>query len=615
MQPAHSGDDGSSSANLKKWGPIVGIVLVVGAVVGLVVATGGDDDDTTDTTATDTSATETTATDVEPEATDPDGEEPEGTEPEATEPDSTEPEATEPEATEPDQPSGDITYPLSFAEAEEQGVAVEWGERCDTELGTVAMKWYFAPGCYAPFEGDNGGATATGVTADSIKVVQYLGPDDDPIISYLTDAIAVDDSNDDAEATLRSMLDMFSSYYEFYGRSIDYETYVSSGIANDEVTARADAVRIAEDFEPFAVLGGPALTNAFADELAARGIVCIGCTPGQPQAWYADRAPYVYGLAIGAAQARDHGREFISKRLIGGNASFAGDEAYQGQPRTFGHVYLSSSPESPALADDFVSGLTADGADVVEVLPYTLDPGSIQQQASQIVAKLKSSAVTTVVIAGDGVAPRDITREATAQEYFPEWVLVAPALSDLTAFGRTYDQSQWANAFGVTHGAVPVTPEESGYFALYRWWTGEEPPAADTIGVLIPNMALLVSGIQQTGPDLTPENMSAALFDGPTTTPGITEPFLSYGERGYWDGVDFSGVDDAALIWWDESAEGPDEIRKDGTGMYVFVDGGTRYLPGEWPAESALFDPAGGITIYEVAPAEETPPDYPSPAG
>ena len=43
MQPAHSGDDGSSSANLKKWGPIVGIVLVVGAVVGLVVATGGTD--------------------------------------------------------------------------------------------------------------------------------------------------------------------------------------------------------------------------------------------------------------------------------------------------------------------------------------------------------------------------------------------------------------------------------------------------------------------------------------------------------------------------------------------------------------------------------------------
>ena len=59
----------------------------------------------------------------------------------------------------------------------------------------------------------------------------------------------------------------------------------------------------------------------------------------------------------------------------------------------------------------------------------------------------------------------------------------------------------------------------------------------------------------------------------------------------------------------------PDEIRKQGTGMYVFVDGGTRFLPGEWPTESALFDPAGGITIYETPPPEETPPEYPSPAG
>ena len=37
------------------------------------------------------------------------------------------------------------------------------------------------------------------------------------------------------------------------------------------------------------VLGGPALTSAFADELSARDVMCIGCTPGQPPEWYADR--------------------------------------------------------------------------------------------------------------------------------------------------------------------------------------------------------------------------------------------------------------------------------------------------------------------------------------
>ena len=38
-------------------------------------------------------------------------------------------------------------------------------------------------------------------------------------------------------------------------------------------------------------------------------------------------------------------------------------------------------------------------------------------------------------------------------------------------------------------------------------------------------------------------------------------------------------------MWWDPAATGPDEIRKDGTGMWTFVDGGQRYLPGEWPTD------------------------------
>ncbi len=478
------------------------------------------------------------------------------------------------------------------------------------------MSDFFAPECYAPFEGDNGGETARGVTADTIKVVLYQGPDDDPIINYLSDAVAVDDTNAQSEQTARDMLEMYDAFYEFYGRTIELETYVSTGLANDEVTARADAVRIAEDFQPFAVLGGPTLTSAFADELAARQVTCLGCTPGQAPEWYAERDPYVWGVGIGARQARAHAREFIAKQLTGGNAVHAGDEAFQGQPRVFGHVYISSSPESPVIADEFVAGLTEDGANVVENLPYELNPATIQGQAAQIIAKLKASGVTTVVLASDGIAPRDFTNEATAQEYFPEWVIVAPALSDLTAFGRTYDQAQWANAFGVTHNiAARVTPEQSGYYALYQWWKGTEPPAKDTIGLLMPNFALFTAVLQATGPNLTAETWRDALFAAEGTTAAISQPFLQWGDSGIWPYTDYSGVDDATIIWWDPAATGPDEIRKDGTGMYAFVDGGKRYLPGEFPTEDKLFDPEGAVTLYESAPPGEEPPEYPSPAG
>ncbi len=595
MQPAQAEGAGSSSSSLKKWGPIAAIGLVVAAIVGLVVVSGGDDDDATPVDTT-TAATEPASTEA----------------PADTTPAETTPEGTEPPA---DGDGGAIVYPLSFSQAEEQGIDVAWDERCDTTTGQLAIQWFFAPECFAPFEGDNGGETSRGVTADTIKVVQYFGPDDDPIINYLSDAVAVDDTNAESEQTARDMLGMFDQFYETYGRKIELETYVSTGLANDEVTARADAVRIAEDFEPFVVLGGPALTNAFADELAAREVMCIGCTPGQPPEWYAERDPYVWGLGISAGQARTHDREFIAKQLIGGNAEHAGDEAFTTQPRKFGHVYISSSPESQVIADEFVAGMTEDGADVAEVLPYTLDPGTIQSQASQIIAKLKASGVTTVVLASDGIAPRDLTNEATAQEYYPEWVIVAPALSDLTAFGRTYDQTQWAHAFGVTHGAAPVTPETAGFYGLYQWFMGKEAPAKDTIGLLMPNYTLLAATLQGTGPDLTPQTWRDALFAAPGTTQAISQPYLTYGDKGYWPEVDYNGVDDATIIWWDPAATGPDEIRKEGTGMYTFVDGGKRYLPGEWPTESKLFDPEGAVTLYAEPPAGEAPPSYPSPAG
>ncbi len=602
MQPAQAEGGDSSSNSLKKWGPIGAIVLVIAAIAGIILVTGGDDDDG------DAAVDTTTAVTEAPEATDA----PDETTPEETTPDGTEPDGTEPDAG----GGGDITYPLSFSEAEEQGIDVAWDERCDTETGNLAIKWFFAPECYAPFEGDNGGATTRGVTADTIKVVQYQGPDDDPIINYLSDAVSVDDTNAESQQTATDMLGMFEQFYEFYGRTIELEFYESTGLANDEVTARADAVRIAEDYEPFVVLGGPALTNAFADELTAREVMCIGCTPGQPPEWYAERDPYVYGLAISAAQSRAHATEFISKQLVGGNADFAGDEAFQGAPRSFGHVWISSSPESPEIAAAFEADLTEAGADIIESLPYTLDPATIQAQASQIIAKLKSSGVSTVILVSDGIAPRDLTNEATAQEYFPEWVIAAPALSDLTAFGRTYDQAQWANAVAIrADSAVPVTPEISGFYGLYEWFMGAEPPAKDTIGLLMPNYTFLAANLQATGPNLTPETFRDALFAGGGTTPALTQPLLTYGDKGIWPGTDYNGVDDATLMWWDAEAVGPDEIRKEGTGMWAFVDGGKRYLPGEWPTENKLFDPEGAVTIYDTPPPEETPPDYPSPAG
>ena len=60
---------------------------------------------------------------------------------------------------------------------------------------------------------------------------------------------------------------------------------------------------------------------------------------------------------------------------------------------------------------------------------------------------------------------------------------------------------------GSPTAAVPVTPEISGYYGLYEWFMGAEPPAKDTIGLLMPNYTFLAANLQATGPNLTPETL------------------------------------------------------------------------------------------------------------
>ncbi len=77
-----------------------------------------------------------------------------------------------------------------------------------------------------------------------------------------------------------------------------------------------------------------------------------------------------------------------------------------------------------------------------------------------------------MIFSGDPVAPGDFTREATAQEYFPEWLLANSPLVDTTAFSRTYDQEQWQHAFGISQLSARTLPEVSGYYSLYQWFSG-----------------------------------------------------------------------------------------------------------------------------------------------
>jgi hypothetical protein len=279
-----------------------------------------------------------------------------------------------------------------------------------------------------------------------------------------------------------------------------------------------------------------------------------------------------------------------------------------------------NTPGSPA-EDDAASfkQLLQDKGASLEQVPYDLsqliaDPSV----ATSVVSKLKAAGVTTVILNSDPIAPKSFTEEATKQNYFPEWIYGGSALVDTNVFGRTYDQKQWAHAFGISSLTARETEELTQKFDLYQWYTGQPAPAQSEEGVIFPQPALFFAGLQAAGPNLTADTFRQGLFFGAPQPRTVTQVGITYGQHGIWpadQGDDYYGIDDFTEIWWDPSAVGNDETHHQGNGLMQFVDGGKRYRLGEWTSDVKAFNPDGAVSLYSELPAAETPKDYPSPAG
>ena len=500
---------------------------------------------------------------------------------------------------------------ISFSQAQEEGLDVTFPDTCDTETGRVAVPYYYAPECFADVA-DNGGETAPGVTADSIKIVVYIAPEQDAVLDFITAAIANDDTNAQVQETYQGYVDLLNATYQTYGRTVELEFLQGSGQSQDEVSARADAVRAVEEMGAFAVWGSPALNDAWSQELAARGVPCIGCF-GLPEP-----DPNIFTTLPSTDQNRLILAEYMLTKLAGNPAEHAGDEALQTQERSFGHLYIETSQASVDQANQLQADLEAGGSGFTDQRAYTLDPARLQEQATPIISGFKEQGITSIVVQGDPIAMSTFTQEATAQEYFPEWIIGPSTLIDTAAFGRTYDQAQWANAFGLSPLGARVDPQAND--TLYEWFFGSEAPADDSEAVISPNPLIFFNALQAAGPNLTVDSFRAGMYARPAEGHAISAVSFTFGDHGLFpgiDGPDQAGIDDWTEIWWDAEATGPDELDRDGTGLYRYVDGGTRFFVGEITEELHVFEEEGSTLIYdEVPPTDaERIGDYEPPSG
>ena len=564
-----SNDSGASKA-LKRYGPLaLVLVLVIGAIV-LLGGGGGDDDDTDQTTGTTSGE---------------DGG---------------------------DGGGNDDGRPMTFQEAEDAGEDVDFGPGCNEKSGRVNAPLRNAAPCVEPWKdgADNGGATSPGVTADSIKIVVYQG-EPDPLQQALIGAAGADTDPADAAQTAVDYLNMFDEIYEQYGRTLDVEVVKATGGPSDATAAQADA-RTIIDKKPFAVVGGPAQTPAYWQELVNAEILCLGtCSLAETWDVTEDAAPYLWPTGLAPDQADLHLAEMMGKQLVGKKAEFAGDPALQDKERVFGWVQAETETGEYSARNDAFDKVFEEEYDgeIAARSTYLFDPNAAQETATTVVARMRDAGVTTVIMSVDPLIPKNITEEATKQGYFPEWVVGPSVLADTTIFGRTFDQEQWKNAIGISLPAARGAVELGDSYGVYDWYYGTEPPS-NTQAVILPGTERLALGIHLAGPNLTPETFRDGLFERWVPRGGgKTFTYQSWGEE-LWGRADYNSSDDASVFWWDAEATGEDETGNAGTGMLAWVDGGTRYLPGEWPEEPIpFFEKEGAVTFYDKLPEGEDFPD------
>ncbi len=486
-------------------------------------------------------------------------------------------------------------------------VAFGKGPDCDANGRQIGVSPYMPP-CVQWTGTNNGGATARGVTADSIKVVSWLGQED-PATRQALSAAELQDPPAVVERAFKALNKYHNAYYQTYGREVKLVQMNAGGDSENDAAMKADAVKIADEHKAFAVFAGNALApipTVLARELAQRGVICI-CTTSLSSAFYNELPATIFSALPTIDEYAGHAAEYAAKKLAGKNADLGGPGT-TGKQRVFCLMHINGvgttvDPEGPRGANVFHAAFNRVGIRFKTTVSYLYDPGSNQRQITNMVAKLKSEGCTTIVPLVDPIQPILITKEATSQIYFPEWFIVGTGLSDTSAIGRFYDQDQWSHAFGIS--PLWVTWDKVENSSGYREYHDATPGGRKgDEGVLINiyrgGFQLVFQGIHMAGPNLNNQTFAQGLYSMPRVGGTPASPLV------YFTRQLPTGIKDFSEIWWDRNRVGPDERSRNGPGQMVRADGGRRYVLGQWKAGGP--SRTNGVTVTAQQGVKTPPP-------
>ena len=466
-------------------------------------------------------------------------------------------------------------------------------EHC-TEDGRQHEVVFHAPSCAPAWTGgDNGGATHRGVSEDEINVV-WLVEGENEQVAAIASAAGADTSPEEMAAHLQVLEDFLNEYYEFSGREVNltfYELEDCPQSPPDIPGCRAEVRQVMEQLDPFMLLWSTPIYPDIFDEFARAGVVSVGGAAFAREAFVGHR-PYRWDLAMDGTQGLELTGEYYCKKMAGDNASHAGQIIHPSigtrgtAERKMG--IISREAEANVLAARRLAEQVREcSGEDVPIVTYDTNLERAQEQAAANTAALVAEGVTTVVCNCDVIRPVFITRNFTAQNYFPEHLITGLQAIDFDVIGRLYDPEQWARAFGLSHLAAAVDWDEANAERVSQAMGMDEricDCAVMTEYVLLAGLML-----HEAGPELTPHTLEAALFEadplgGWEATGGDpTIRMQRFGEG------DYTAISDVREVYWSASATS----EADGDpGAYVPMNDGRRYQLGELTGDFEIPQPS-----------------------
>ncbi len=331
----------------------------------------------------------------------------------------------------------------------------------------------------------------------------------------------------------------------------------------------------------------------FYDDLARRHILSFAAQdtpPNYDEGHMRAMAPYEWNYFQAPGTALRNLAEVICKSLVGLPPSYGGPPTSQASKRVFGLIgYSTNFDGSPPLdTSPLENGTKACGVSWVKAQAMAGDP----QTTDQAVLSMHTAGVTTIVpLINVNFLSNYAMPAATAQGYYPEWLITDYIANDIDTAANGMPKDQAAHLFGLMSWDK-VLPESQ---MPYYWAGKEEDPnyvhsgsgsvtGQGAFSHPYWNLLTLASGIQMAGPNLTPQTFQQGLDRTVFPNPRCGGPPYYQACVGFYPDQ-HSMIRDFAAVWWDNaqfSYQGSAQSQR--AGAYCYVDQGKRFSLGTWPS-------------------------------